>query len=139
MHVAKKHPIIILDGAHNPDKIWTTVETLQQLVRQKKTKAIRLIVGYSQNKDTNTMNRLLATLRPASVACTRNTTNYFRTVADPTILKKEFQKALPKATVELFLDPKDALLWTKKHAGPNDIILITGSIFLAGEYTRLLS
>lgn len=137
MEIASARPeTIILDSAHNPDKIRSTVETLHTLLPKKKTRPIHLVVGFSENKQTDDMIRRLSTLFPASVACTRNTTNHFRTVADPAGIAKRFKKALPKANIDVFLDPKNALLWAQKHAKTSGIILVTGSIFLAGELRR---
>ena len=134
MQVISKKPLIILDGAHNPDKISSTISTLQQCNNS----TIHIINGFSGNKDLSKMIKSLARLKPISVACTRNTINHFRKVAHPAGLTKLWQKEAPKANIEQFLDPVDAFRWVQKKAKKSDIILVTGSLFLASEIKQLL-
>jgi folylpolyglutamate synthase/dihydropteroate synthase len=106
---------------------------------------LHLIVGFSDNKDIKQMIRQLASLRPASIACTRQTQNPFRKAANPRLIADQFKLALVplshhevsdsrrETKIEMFLDPKDALAWNKKQTKTSDVILITGSIFLSGE------
>jgi folylpolyglutamate synthase/dihydropteroate synthase len=96
--------------------------------------AINLIVGFSANKDINKMIEQLSSLKPTSIACTRYTSNPFREVTNPKVIADQFKKLLPTAKIEMFLDPKDALKWSKKQTKKtSDLILVTGSIFLSGE------
>lgn len=92
------------------------------------------------------MIKQLITLNPQSIACTRYTNNPFRIPANPKDLADKFKKLLPKSKIEVFLDPQDAFAWSKnnlsgvaltkpkkKQADKNDLLLVTGSMFLAGE------
>jgi len=157
MEVINKHPLIILDGAHNPDKMRTTVDTLKHLSTQTpehqsknynlpardanasvaggkpKTCNLHLIVGFFGDKNISKMIKQLATLKPKTIAITRNTTNPFRKVADLQIVTKSFKKLLPKAQIKIFLDPQTAFDWSKKQTKKNDILLSTGSIFTSGQ------
>ncbi len=133
MEIISKKPLIILDGAHNPDKVKSTVNTVKKL---KTNKPINLVVGFSENKDTTKMIKQLATLKPKSIACTRYTNNPFRKVADPAEIAKKFKKILPKTKIEIFLDPTDALDWSKKQKNG---IIVTGSIFLSGQLRETLT
>jgi len=129
LEIISKKPLIIIDSAHNPDKMKTTVETIKDLGKN-----IHLIVAFSANKDISKMVKQLASLKPKSVACTRYTINPFRKTANPKELQKKFKKLLPKTKIETFLNPKDASVWNKKTS---DLILVTGSTFLAGEIRNL--
>lgn len=141
MEIVSQNPMIILDGAHNPDKIKTTVTTLQHLSTSapKHKNNIHLIVGFSHNKDVNKMLTQLATLKPKTVAITRYTNNPFRKTADVQKIYNKLKKLLPKTKLEIFLDPKDALDYNMKKNKKNDIILCTGSIFLSGELRQYLT
>ncbi len=132
MEVVSKRPFIIIDGAHNPDKMKTTIETVQEIKKTKK-QHIHVIVGFSADKDTRSMVRQLALLNPASIACTRNTMNPFRKVASPGAIATQFRKLLPRADISIHIDPLDALADTIKKMKNHDILLVTGSIFLSGE------
>jgi dihydrofolate synthase / folylpolyglutamate synthase len=138
MDVISQKPLIIIDGAHNPDKIKTTVTGVTQAFRLDHKNDTHLIVGFSGNKDLKKMIKQLVELKPVSVACTRNTINHFRKVASPSELAPLWKKEKTNARLEQFLDPADALACTLKIAKKNDLILVTGSLFLASEIKGLL-
>ncbi|HAT03690.1 MAG TPA: hypothetical protein DCS29_02850 [Candidatus Magasanikbacteria bacterium] len=148
MEIVSRSPLVILDGAHNPDKMKTTVSTIKNIPISPRLPSLRpgvagrqypnthFIVGFSGDKNIPNMIKQLSTLKPISIAVTRNTTNPFRKVADLQNVTKQFKKLLPKTKIKLFLDPHDALIWTKKIAKTHDIILATGSIFVSGELRK---
>ena len=134
LEVVSRRPLIILDGAHNVEKMRTTVESLYHFITlSPHHPKVHLLIGFSHDKPWPFMIKQLATLRPATIACTRNTVNPFRKVAPPEALARRGRQLLPRARIESFLDPKEALAWSRKHCRKNDILLITGSIFLSGE------
>ena len=120
----------------DPDKIKSTVNTINELANLQTFKPVNLIIGFSENKDTTSMIRQLSKLEPKSIACTRYTNNPFRKVTDPADTAKKFKKILPNSKIAIFLDPSDALNWSKKQKG---LILATGSIFLSGELREKLT
>ena len=129
MEVVSKNPLIILDSAHNPDKIKSTVNTINQINLEN----INLIVGFSEDKEVDKMVKQLSTLNLKTIACTRYIKNPLRLTADPKTLGSKSKKLLPKRKIEIFLDPQTAMQWTRTKTKTNDLILVTGSIFLAGE------
>lgn len=129
--VVSQKPYVILDGAHNADKVKATVLGVKNL--QKKYKNLNLVIGFSDNKDHDTFLKELLTLKPKSLACTRFTKNIFRKTADPKKLMNSALKINPKLKVAAFLDPEAALAWSQKQALKDDLTLVTGSMFLAGE------
>jgi len=92
-----------------------------------------LLIGFSDNKDHATFLKELLTLKPTSLACTRFTKNIFRKTADPKKLMNAALKINQKLKVASFLDPQAALAWTQKQSHKDDLTLVTGSMFLAGE------
>lgn len=134
MEAVSQNPLVILDGAHNPDKMKTTVAAIPDiLAAPARPIPVHLILGFSANKNISAMVRLLAKLNPASVACTRNTINPFRAAAHPKDIQKKVRAAMPHAATECFLTPADALAWSKKLASKNSLVLATGSLFVSGE------
>jgi len=129
--VVSQKPYVILDGAHNADKVKATVLGVKNL--QKKYKELHLLIGFSDNKDHATFLKELLTLKPTSLACTRFTKNIFRKTADPKKLMNAALKINQKLKVASFLDPQAALAWTQKQSHKDDLTLVTGSMFLAGE------
>lgn len=133
MEIISSVPLTILDGAHNPDKIRSSVSTIRTLIPLYSLKKIHLIIGFSGDKNIDDMLATLLTLRPHSIAITRNTVNPFRKVADMNMIHSYIRRILPTCKIEVFLDPKDAYEYTRGIAHPHDCILVTGSIFMAGE------
>ena len=131
--LVQRKPYIILDGAHNQQKISSTVETIKILQKKIPRRKIHLVLGFSGDKKTGPMIKKLLTLKPTSVACTKNTSNLFRKTLNPGAMLRLVKHHWPPARTELFLNPTEALAWSKKQAGKHDLILITGSIFLSGE------
>lgn len=155
MEIVSKNPLIILDGAHNPDKMRTTVKTIDEVCKFASLQVnkypndnglahlytctpVHLIIGFSADKNINQMIKQLATLKPKTIAVTRNTTNPFRKVADPQLTSKQFKKLLPNTEIKIFLDPQTASKWSKSKTKTGDILLATGSIFLGGEIGKLV-
>ncbi len=131
MEIVSDRPLIILDGAHNVDKIKSTVGAITPLLKTKKD--LHLIVGFSGNKQVNPMMKNLLSLKPKTVAITRSSTNHMRTVADPQDLEKYIKKLAPKTKTSIFLDPQDAYAWSKAQQKTSDVLLATGSIYMSGE------
>ncbi|MBU2542403.1 hypothetical protein KJ785_02485 [Patescibacteria group bacterium] len=159
IEVVSKKPMIILDGAHNPDKMKTTVQALKHLkkdvtqtfrfdngVNMLTSTKLHLVVAFTADKNIPQMIKQLATLKPKSIACTRYTNNPFRQPANPKEIADRFKLVLSersepkendKAKIEIFLDPQDAFSWSKKQSKKtNDILLVTGSMFLGGELKK---
>lgn len=133
MEIISKKPLIILDSAHNEDKIKTTVAATSLLRATTKKKNLHLVVGFSGDKDIIRMVNSLSILQPKTIACTRNTVNIFRKVAHPKEIAAAFTKLFPTATVKIFLDPLDAFVWGQTKTRANDLLLVTGSTFVASE------
>lgn len=131
--VVGKEPLLVLDGAHNEDKITSTVKAVERLKKAGKFDRLHLVLGFSADKALNPILKSLSGLKPATVAATRNTQNMFRRVADPRQIAKVMVKSSPKTQVAVFLDPQTAWEWSIGQAGKKDLVLATGSIFLSGE------
>lgn len=137
MEIISRRPLIILDGAHNPDKMKTTIQTAKEL--RATYKKIHLVIGFSADKNIKNMLKQLVSLHPTTVACTRSTSNPFRQVADPRLLQKQARALLPRTKSKIFLDPLEAYRWSKKQTKTHDLLLVTGSIFLSGELRPYLT
>ncbi len=134
MEVVSHKPLIILDGAHNEDKIRSTTQATQHIRDTRKQKThLHLVLGFSADKDISKLIQILSILKPKSIACTRQTTNSFRKAAHPKELQDLCTKYIPTAKTKIFIDPQDAFDWSKKNTKKNDLLLVTGSIFLSGE------
>jgi dihydrofolate synthase / folylpolyglutamate synthase len=120
-------PLIIIDGAHNPDKI----KFLTQKVKKLKYNKLHLICGLTNFKKPKDV---FAELLPlvTSFYITRFTASH-RKVTPPLEIKKALNSKKP---TQIFLDPQEALAAALKKAKNDDLILITGSFFLCGELRK---
>ena len=129
--IVSKKPLVILDGAHNRSKIASTVRNLQNY-RYKK---LFLIIGIASDKDHKS---ILGQIVPLAhrIYYTRFQ-NRHRKCAQPNDLHKisrSFSK--PSAISKINLDPEMALADALCQAKQDDLIIVTGSFFLAGELRK---
>lgn len=125
--VIQKRPEVILDGAHSLPK----VEALSHSIRQMKQKPI-LIFGCKGTKDGKKMLKRLAPL--SSGIITTRFTGTFNKAANPFTLLNSIAK---KKRISGHLFPEDALKAAKTRSKGKIPILITGSLYLAGEIRSL--
>ncbi|MBU90505.1 folylpolyglutamate synthase/dihydrofolate synthase [Candidatus Woesearchaeota archaeon] len=110
----------IIDSAHNPSGFKTLFKELKNIDYNK----LILVVGFSDDKDIETISKII---RADKVIITKSNNER---AYNPSTIKKYFNK---KSII--IKNPKKALDYAKDIAENNDLILITGSIFLVGELT----
>lgn len=128
--IVQEKPLVVLDGAHNPDKLKTVVETIGLFNYNK----LHVICGFCANKDINKATKILSQYVD-HVYITR----FFvkeRVCANPKKIKKYFRKYNSKIPMDIDLDPWNSLDIALKKAKNNDLVLITGSFFLVGELRK---
>lgn len=129
--IIQDNPTIVLDGAHNRSKIKTTIDNLENLSFVK----LFLIIGIADNK--NHISILEQIVPKADYVFFTRFQNKDRKCAHP---KELFIKSKPylkkKAEIKICLDSEMALREALKLAKYNDLILVAGSFFLAGELRK---
>jgi len=116
-------PLIILDGAHSPAKIISTCNQIASLPKKP-----HVLFACTQTKNASDMIKTLSSVA-ASITPTRFTTT-FKKAASPTELHKHIPHRLRKPPQ---LDPHLALKTLIKTTKKDEPIVITGSLYLAGE------
>jgi dihydrofolate synthase / folylpolyglutamate synthase len=124
MEVLSERPWIVLDGAHNPGAMKALAETLPQSFFYQK-----LFLVFGMMKDKN-IKQTLNYITPLAKHILLTRAEYDRS-ADPEDLKQYFNKDRPRPRV--FPTIPLAITQALKEAGPKDLILITGSLFVVGE------
>jgi dihydrofolate synthase/folylpolyglutamate synthase len=131
MEVVGRHPLVVLDCAHNVASAKAVVDTLAASFSARRR---LLIFAGSGDKD---IPGIFRTLAPhfAGVWLTRYTEN--PRAVPPERLKEIWHEAggVPAATAAT---PAEAWRQARAAAGPDDLICITGSVFLAGELRALI-
>jgi dihydrofolate synthase/folylpolyglutamate synthase len=121
-------PKVVLDGAHNRLKMRSTVENVARLSFCR----LILVIGMAADKDHRAMLRQIIPLAD-HVVFTRFQ-NKERACAQPLTLSVKAAKYLKRsARTSVHLDPTRALAEALALAHPDDLVLVTGSFYLAGE------
>ncbi len=126
LEVVGRRPLIVLDCAHNVASALALVRTLHASFPPAR---CLLIFAGSSDKDLAGMFRVLAP-HFAHAFLTRYTSNA-RSV--PAEHLAELLRANGSLPATLCATPADAYHSARAAAGPDDLIVITGSVFLAGE------
>lgn len=122
--VIQNSPRVIIDGAHNEAKMRATIRTLEN----SKMGRVHVIFACKGGKDAKTM---LAQL--VKVADSIHTTRYAVGRLNPEH-PAELLRLVPKnKRGQMFLYAEDALQHVLNIADKNDTVLVTGSLYLAGE------
>jgi dihydrofolate synthase/folylpolyglutamate synthase len=124
MQVVCEKPMIIVDGAHNSGAIRALAHAVKSGFEYGK---LILVIGIMEDKDTGAIIRGIVPIAN-QVICTRPV--YPRAAEPETLAVKA--KWLNKS-VKIIPRLKDALFQAKDTADPDDLILVTGSLFTAGE------
>ena len=124
MNIISRHPLILADGGHNPGAAHKLKESLLEYFHPEK--AI-LVIGISSDKD---IPGIIDELSPVFNTVFATRANSQRS-AKPEIIAAEFGKhGLQAAT---FSSVAGALNEAKSVAGENDLICVTGSLYVVGE------
>jgi len=135
MEIVSKKPLVVLDGAHNGDKATALAHALGQIYPKKR---IISIVAIKGDKDA------AAILCSLSQVSTQFIFPVFRTMTDvgvgdfyhPKDLEKIIRSTNPRMTVMIESDVHKAFRTAQRIAGKDDVILITGSLYLVGEMMK---
>jgi dihydrofolate synthase / folylpolyglutamate synthase len=125
--IIQKNPLIILDGAHNPDKIKSVVHNLKNLTYD----TLYTIFCSGTTKDAQKMISQLTKVSNELILTTVKGKG--REFYKPSDLAR-FTKSFKNKHIEQ--NPKKALASTLKKLKRNDCLLITGSFYLTGELRK---
>ena len=127
----RRHPLILCDGAHNPAAAERLKIYLQRNVQPER--RLILVVGMMQDKN---LRVFLDTLVPLADAVILTQINSPRAAAVrvlkealPVIDRPVYERDAPEAAIDL----------ATCLAGKNDLICITGSLFLVGHVKSLMT
>ena len=125
LEVIDRHPIVLVDGAHNPAGLERTLTTVNGLA---KNKPLAIVFGAMKDKDLDTM---LAQLQTMDVPVIFSAIDWHR-AASPQELAARFPRPADIAS-----NVTDAISQAKASVGKDGIVLICGSLYLVGEAIAL--
>jgi dihydrofolate synthase/folylpolyglutamate synthase len=130
MEVLSRSPLVMVDGAHNAYSMDSLLGSLPQYLEYQR---LVLIAGFSRDKSVGDMVRLLSSVSPV-VYATRS--RHPRSVP-PKDLVAQFQEQGVQQVVET-RSTAEAMEQALELAQPGDLVLATGSLFVAAEVREAL-
>ena len=127
LEVVGREPLVVLDGAHNPEGAQALAEAMRESFRWDR---LHLVVAMSANKDLAGIAGALAPLAD-DVVVTRN--DSVRS-ADPSDVARAFGGEVERAS-----SVADAIEIVRRAAGPDDVVLVTGSLYTVADAERALA
>jgi dihydrofolate synthase/folylpolyglutamate synthase len=129
LDVVSEQPLVILDGAHNPQAVETLVAELPALLRGRR---VKLLFGVMRDKDWKAMVPVLAQVATEVVV----TRVQQARAEEPTVLQAAFAPFCP---VRVVADAQEACQQLMAEAGPDQAVVVCGSLFLVGEVYPLFT
>jgi len=129
LEVISERPLVILDGAHNPEGVRALADTLIELRQGRK---IKLLFATMADKEWQLMLEMLAKLADEMIF----TRVSMERSADPELLAKNIPVPIPSRVIQ---DSQTALAALLDRAQPDDILVVAGSLYLLGEVRPRLS
>ena len=121
LEVLGKSPLVVVDGAHNRASARALADSVKKIFKDKR---ITLIFGASKDKDVKGM---LEELLPIANSIILTKSKVADRALDPALIKETAHAGECTSGVEEALDRALA------NTGREDMILITGSLFIVGE------
>ena len=122
--VLMRHPVFVLDGAHNPHGIKATVASLREHFGDRK---LTFVMGVMADKDVSQMVEMIVPI--ADRIYTARPENY--RAMDPMDLARQFQlkgaMALPCPSIQRAVDEAIA------HVGPDGVVIALGSLYFSSD------
>jgi len=127
LEVIRTQPFIILDGAHNRESASCLAVFLE---REFKKARKWFVLGVSRDKDVRGVVQELEPLADRIVLTRANNPR----AADPAVLSRNLLRKRPHAVTATV---EEALHLVNKESSPDDLVVVTGSLFVVGEAKAL--
>lgn len=128
MEIVQVDPTVILDGAHNPAKISALTGAIRDLYRGNR---IIVVFGMLSNKDGSAM---LEILQPIVHHWILTAPKVFgKPALEKSVLAARLNAIDKNASVSIAPNANEAIQSALQYARRDDLVVVTGSIYLVGE------
>lgn len=129
LECVQHNPTVVLDGAHNPDKIRAAADAINKYYGDK-----RRIVVFSLKSDKAYQDILPYVLANTSILIvTAFGSKVLWDPLEPEILAQAASEAVPDLDIRVESNPIRAVQHALAEAKPDDLVWVTGSLYLVGE------
>lgn len=126
LQIVDEDPLVLLDGAHNPEGMAALAESLPEVVGERR--PVVAVVSILDDKDAASM---LTTLLPECDALVFTSSQNPRALPPPTLLSLAGQLSGPPA--EIVPEAHAAVERARQVAGSSGAVVVTGSIYLIAD------
>ncbi len=133
LEILQRHPLVVLDGAHNGPGARALAQSVQEALAYDN---CVLVLGILKSKDAQEIVDALLPIAGRVIVTRPSDDGDFR---DPTELAQLVEESGPGVEVIETTNVSEALRIAYEVVTPDDLILITGSLYMAGEARALLS
>jgi len=130
MEILQHEPLVILDSAHNDEKLSATFRTLETIKAKHTPEKVWVIFAFTSGKNIQPIvEKFLPNID--NLIITRHN-HVFRKAIHPREILRTVRDSRPDLEPKYFLEPLDAVEHVLRNASKNDMILITGSLYMSG-------
>ncbi len=129
MEIIQQNPVVLLDGAHNPDKMTGVVQAVHNEYPQKRK---IVVLGFKSDKATEDILPILLQHVDELII----TAFYVKGLWEPSApeeIAQQVRSLFPRLPFHIIPDPLDAIKQALKIARPDDLVWVTGSLYLVGD------
>jgi len=126
--VIRKSPYVVIDGAHNPSAVRVFINTLKETFPERR---YHIIFGAMKDKNIKGMLKVLEKISRDFYFTAIN----MERAEKPEIIKECLNK---NSRARNFYNVDEAYSFASNNADKHDVICITGSFYLIGEFLRTL-
>lgn len=127
--ILKDNPKVIIDGAHNGDGIKKLVSSMNKYFKWEK---LIIILGVLKDKEYNLMLKDLGSIGE-KIVCVSPLNE--RALDEEELLEKVLKEGIKGVAFKYY---KEAYEYSIKDLGENDILLIAGSLYMIGEFRKII-
>ncbi len=127
MEILSREPTLVVDGAHNDHSVATLLATLETYVPHR---TLTVVAGFSRDKRVDAMVDLLAR-RADRVITTRS--RHPRSMRPAEIAEQFASQSMPADRIGITAHTADAVAEAVAAADVDDLVLVTGSLFVVAE------
>lgn len=121
----KKSPITIIDGAHNEHGFDSLIKNINHIDRE------RLIICLGIMKDKDIGPNLKELIGMADVVL------FTKIEYERAMPENKLKDLFPSVNYHTFSKLEDAVVFSQQIANTNDLVIFTGSLYMAGELIKL--
>jgi dihydrofolate synthase/folylpolyglutamate synthase len=129
LEIIQKKPMLVLDGAHNPNGIEIVKQALEEIFCYHR---LILVLGIFADKDYKKMIKIIAPLADLIIATKAKNPR----ATPPQIIAKEAAQYIDRNKIMVTKNIPQAINYAISNSHKDDLICITGSLYTIGEAKR---